>query len=178
MIKNWLLWIGVGCILFSCGDRVPVTRDDFAQEVTEFEDSLKNVSIDLNQLSDQDVGVKYAEKCLDFYHHFPKDKSAPKYLDKAHVIFASIGLHQRSVLLADTLIQNYPLYKNRPMVLESLASAYDVFILPRRKDKVKMYYEMLLKESKTLTNEQRADITYRLQHIDLTFEELIQLQHH
>jgi hypothetical protein len=79
-------------------------------------------------------------------------------------------------MLADTLIQNYPLYKNRSMVLESLASAYDVFIIPRRKDKVKRYYEMLLKESKTLTNEQRKDIEFRLQNIDLTFEELIQKQ--
>jgi hypothetical protein len=176
MKRLCVLLLAVGFFFAGCKDRVPVTRDDFAQEVTDFEDSLKANAVDVNQLTDQDLGIKYAEKCLDFYHHFPKDKSAPNYLDKAHVIFASIGLHQRSVMLADTLIQNYPLYKNRSMVLESLASAYDVFIIPRRKDKVKRYYEMLLKESKTLTNEQRKDIEFRLQNIDLTFEELIQKQ--
>jgi hypothetical protein len=59
------------------------------------------------------------------------------------------------------------------MVLESLATAYDIFLRPRNKEKVKMYYEMLLKEGKDLPAEQRKNITYRLNNIDLTFEELI-----
>jgi hypothetical protein len=59
------------------------------------------------------------------------------------------------------------------MVLESLATAYDVFLHPRNKEKVKMYYEMLLKEGTNLPAEQRQNIVFRLKNIDLSFEELI-----
>lgn len=163
----------VSSFLIACGPKKLETKDDFVAAVAAFEDSLKANAVDVNQLTDQAIGVKYAEKCLAVYRQFPKDKDAPRYLDKAHVIFASLGMHQRSVLLADSLIQNYPLYKNRPMVLESLATAYDIFLRPRNKEKVKMYYEMLLKEGKNLPTEQRENIVYRLKNIDLTFEELI-----
>jgi hypothetical protein len=177
-MKKIVVLLSVVAILVACGEKHTETKTDFVNEITEFEDSLKKISVDVNQLTDQNVGVKYAEKCLEVYHHFPKDKDAPKYLDKAHIIFASLGMHQRSVALADTLIEKYPTYKNRPMVLESLASAYDIFILPRKKDKVEKYYRMLLKESPDMSAEQRGNIEFRLKNIDLTFDELIEKQIH
>lgn len=163
----------VSTMLIACGPKKPVTKEDYIAAVIAYEDSLRASAVDVNQLTDQAIGEAYAEKCLAVYRQFPKAIEAPKYLDKAHIIFASLGMHQRSVLLADTLIQNYPLYKNRPMVLESLATAYDIFLRPRNKEKVKMYYEMLLKEGRNLPAEQRENIRFRLKNIDLTFEELI-----
>ncbi|MDR0801294.1 hypothetical protein [Fluviicola sp.] len=138
-----------------------------------YEDSLKSVSASGELEYDQQVAVTYAEKCLDVYHRFPKSAEAPRYLDKAHIIFASVGLHQRSVILADSLIMMYPAYKNREMVLESLAGAYDVFVIPRQKDKVKHYYELLLKENPKMDAEQRKQIENRLKYVDLTFDEYI-----
>lgn len=143
------------------------------QEVKAFEDSLKSGSQSGTLEYDQQTAVTYAEKCLSIYHRFPKSKEAPKYLDKAHIIFASANLHQRSVVLADSLIMLYPTYKNRPMVLESLAGAYDVFVIPRQKDKVKKYYELLLKENPGMDAEQRKQIENRLKYVDLTFDEYI-----
>lgn len=163
----------VSALLIACGPKKLETKEDYIASVVEFEDSLKASAVDVNQLTDPAIGVAYAEKCLAVYRQFPKTKEAPRYLDKAHVIFASLGMHQRSVLLADTLIQKYPLYKNRQMVLESLATAYDIFLRPRNKEKVKMYYELLLKEGINIPTEQRKNIEYRLKNIDLTFEELI-----
>lgn len=112
-----------------------VTETTVIDSVKAFEDSLKSISVDVNALTDQKIGVAYAEKCLEVYHRFPKSKEAPKYLDKAHIIFASLGMHGRSVALADTLIMKYPAYENRPMVLESLATAYDIYLQPRKKRK-------------------------------------------
>lgn len=143
------------------------------KELKAFEDSLKSLSQSGTLEYDQQTAVTYAEKCLSIYHRFPKTTEAPKYLDKAHIIFASANLHQRSVVLADSLILMYPMYKNRPMVLESLAGAYDVFVVPRQKDKVKKYYEMLLKESPDMNAEQRKQIEKRLKYVDLTFDEYI-----
>lgn len=139
------------------------------REVRAFEDSLKKTGMQYNQ----QTAVVYAEKCLSVTHRFPKSKEAPKFMDKAHIIFASANLHQRSVIIADSLIQMYPMYKNRAMVLESLAGAYDVFVVPRQKDKVKKYYEMLLKENPKMKAEQRKQIEDRLKYIDLTFDEYV-----
>lgn len=139
------------------------------QEVKLFEDSLKKSGMQYSQ----ETAVVYAEKCLSVTHRFPKSKEAPKYMDKAHIIFASAGLHQRSVVIADSLILMYPMYKNRAMVLESLAGSYDVFVVPRQKDKVKKYYEMLLQENQKMSAEQRKQIEDRLKYVDLTFEEYV-----
>ena len=139
------------------------------KEVRVFEDSLKRSGMQY----DQQTAVVYAEKCLSVTHRFPKSEEAPKFMDKAHIIFASVGLHQRSVIIADSLIAMYPMYKNRPMVLESLAGAYDVFVVPRQKEKVKKYYEMWLKENSEMKAEQRKQIEDRLKYIDLTFDEYV-----
>lgn len=150
-----------------------VTETTVIDSVKAFEDSLKSISVDVNALTDQKIGVAYAEKCLEVYHRFPKSKEAPKYLDKAHIIFASLGMHGRSVALADTLIMKYPAYENRPMVLESLATAYDIYLQPRKKEKVEKYYQLLLKENPNLPKEKKEDIEFRLENINLSFEELI-----
>lgn len=143
------------------------------KEVKAFEDSLKRSSASGTLEYNQETAVVYAEKCLSIAHRFPRSKEAPKYMDKAHVIFASANLHQRSVMIADSLIALYPLYKNRAMVLESLAGAYDVFVIPRQKEKVKKYYELLLKENPEMDPEQRKQIEDRLKYVDLTFDEYV-----
>lgn len=172
--------ITAGCLIMGCSsgpektvEKTPETvQGDLAlavREVKTFEDSLKRTGMQYNQ----ETAVLYAEKCLSVAHRFPKSSEAPRYMDKAHIIFASAGLHQRSVIIADSLIAMYPVYKNRPMVLESLAGAYDVFVIPRQKDKVKKYYEMLLKESPDMKAEQRKQIEDRLKYVDLTFDEYV-----
>lgn len=160
--------------LVSCGENTKkVTKEDYVESFKQYEDSIK---ANPNQITDTKKGVEYAEKCLEIAHKFPKDKDAPKYMDKAHMIFAGLNLHARSASLADTIILMYPMYENRAMVLQSAATTYDMFLLPRKKDVIKKYYEMLLKENPKMPAEQRKDIEFRLEHIDLTFDELIKLQ--
>lgn len=180
---KWLLVIAVGCLFAACSSNPEASEKSdetkstglagAIQEVKAFEDSLKKSSTSGTLEFNDETAVIYAEKCLAVSHRFPKSKEAPKFMDKAHIIFASAGLHQRSVIIADSLIMLYPLYKNRPMVLESLAGAYDVFVIPRQKEKVKMYYELLLKENPDMESEQRKQIEDRLKHVDLTFDEYV-----
>jgi hypothetical protein len=168
--------VGLLVLLTACSGgaaKETVTKEALLQEVTVFEDSLKR---NLIPAGSREVTIDYAEKCLAVYRNFPKSKEAPKYLDKAHVILSSNGLHGLAVLYADTLINKYPAYKNRPMVLQSLASAYDLFIIPRKKELVVKYYKMLLKENPNLPKEERENVQFRLDNIDKTFEELIDLQ--
>ena len=180
---KFLSVIAIGLFLVSCssntGKESEISESKVQdlpaaiRELKDFEDSLKKTSASGMLEYSQETAVIYAEKCLSITHRFPKSEEAPKYMDKAHIIIASANLHQRSVITGDSLILMYPMYKNRPMVLESLAGAYDVFVLPRQKDKVKMYYEMLLKENTKMNPEQRKQIEDRLKHVDLTFDEYV-----
>lgn len=160
-------------ILAACSGNKPeeASKEALIEEVEQFEDSLK-----LNTTaaaSSSEVVSEYVDRCLAVYHKYPKSEEAPAYLDKAHLILSSAGQFRLAAQYGDTLIRKYPAYKNRPMVLQSVASAYDMSIVPRRKDLVQKYYGMLLKENPDLPAEERESIRYRLDHIDLTFEELI-----
>lgn len=168
--------LGLIAVLAACsgGEKNEATsKESLVEEVTLFEDSLKR---NLIPAGSRTTTINYAEKCLAVYRTYPKSKEAPKYLDKAHVILSSNGLHGLAVLYADTLINKYPDYKNRPMVLQSLASSYDLFIIPRKKELVLKYYNMLLKENPNLPKEERETVQFRLDNIDKSFEELIELQ--
>lgn len=137
------------------------------RKMEHYEDSVKMLS------SNPDVAVQYADKCLEIYRSFPHSKEAPKYLDRAHMILTSAGMSQRAVLYADTLIRRYPNYNNRPMVLMSLATAYDMFLVPRNKQKAEKYYKMWLEENPKAPADQRSDVKYRLQYIDLSYDEML-----
>lgn len=168
--------IGLMVTLVACSggeEKETITKESLVKEISLFEDSLKR---NLIPSGNRTTTIDYAEKCLAVYRNYPKSKEAPKYLDKAHVILSSNGLHGLAVLYADTLINKYPNYKNRPMVLQSLASAYDLFIIPRKKELVFKYYNMLLKENPNLPKEERETVQFRLDNIDKSFEELIELQ--
>jgi tetratricopeptide (TPR) repeat protein len=147
------------------------SKEELIADVEHFEDSLKQAGTAAQD--GPSVSIAYADKCLLVYRSFPKSEEAPEYLDKAHIILSGAGSHRLAVQYADTLINNYPDYKNRPMVLQSLASAYDIFIVPRNKELVEKYYTLLLKENPNLPKEEREMIQNRLDHIDLTFEEMI-----
>jgi len=163
-------------LLASCGSDAPQSKEEFIESFKQYEDSIKKKGNDKLDFANQKDAIAYAERCLEIAHRFPKDEEAPEYFDKAHMILAGAGLHSRSGMLADTIITMYPKYKNRAMVLESAAVTYDMFILPRRKDKVKKYYELLLKDYPNLPKEQKENIQFRLDNIDLSFDELIEKQ--
>ena len=174
-IKRMVPLLALAALMASCGGNSPekgVTVREMDQQVKAVEDSLKRGLIK----PDPAVEARYAESCLKIYRTFPNSKEAPRYLDKAHMIYSSAGSHEIAARYADTLIRKYPKYENRPMVLLSLASAYDMFIVPRNKFLVEKYYRLLLTENPNLPKEEREGYEFRLKHIDLTYEELIDLQ--
>lgn len=178
-MRNYLLF-GISLLLFvACsGNKDQVegaevkSLDVMKTELKNFEDSLKLKK----GIASDSVAVVYAEKCLRIAEVYPKSEEAPACIDKAHVVLASVGLHRRSVIIADSLVTKYPQYKNKLMVLESLASSYDIFIQPRDKNQVKKYYELMLSEFPDMPKEQKEQIEKRLKFVDLSFEEYIMQQ--
>ena len=173
LIFSAVVFVG---LIYSCsGDGDKPSKETLIERITEMEDSLKGLQANLAQTK-QIPNLTHFElinRWLDYYHAYPEDEYAAECLDKVHMKYSGMGIHLRAVQYADTLLEQYPEYKNRAMVLESQGSNYDIFILPRNKAKVKFYYEMLIKENPNMDKEKLAGLKDRLKHIDMDFDQFI-----
>lgn len=182
MNAKWL-FIVVGLIAgtYSCGsdsskEGEKPTKEELVSKIKVMEDSLRGLQANLNTIK-QIPNLTHFElinRLLDYYHNYPEDTYAAECLDKVHMKYSGMGIHIRAVEYADTLLNKYPDYVNRAMVLESQGSTYDIFIQPRDTGKVRYYYELLLKENPKMEKDKREGIKDRLKHLDMTFDEFIE----
>ncbi len=152
------------------------TKEELISRIKEMEDSLKGLQADLKEIK-QIPNLTHFElinRLLDYYHNYPEDLYSAECLDKVHMKYSGLNIHPRAVEYADTLLEKYPDYVNRAMVLESQGSTYDVFIQPRDTAKVRYYYELLLKENPKMDKDKKAGIKDRLKHLDMNFDEFIE----
>ena len=145
---------------------------NFKEIIVQKEDSLLQFQKENKQIP-REKHFELIQSLNDFYLTFPKDKYAPVCLDKIQMSYSGLGVYHRAIEYADLLIKKYPKYINRPMILESQASNYDIFQQPRDTVKVRYYYELLLKENPKLDKDKKEGIEMRLEHLDLNFDEYI-----
>jgi TolA-binding protein len=110
---------------------------------------------------------------LAFYRAYPDDKYSPECLDKVQQLYLQKKVYEKSLEFTDTLLIKYPKYKNRANLLLNAGSTCE---LTNDKTKIKKYYSQLLKEFPNLDKETKEMIEFRLKHIHLSFDELIDLQ--
>lgn len=172
-------------LLYSCGgdkgdnqEGDKPSKDTLMSKIKEMEDSLKNLQANINEVKQVPnlTRIEYINRLLEFYHAYPEDELAAECLDKVHMVYSGMNVHIRAIQYADTLLQKYPNYINRAMVIESQGASYDIFLQPRDSVKVRYYYEMLLKENPKMDKEKRKGIQERLKYNHLTFEEYIDKQ--
>lgn len=188
-MKKYLGIILLAGLVASCGSETKEKDEESYQtEVPEasvlidgikvLEDSVLKLSMDLDGPKQMKGLTQQAliEKLLLLYRAYPTHEKAPDCLDKVQMAYSTIGIHELAAKFADTLLIKYPDYKNRLLILESQITNYDQFIKPRDKEKVKAYYEMIFNDFPNLSEEQKEDYQFRLDNIDLTFDELIEKQ--
>lgn len=178
MIKNILLPVLSICLLaLSCSEGSKdneISKNNLKNKIKQMEDSISKIQ------SNPETGgkmpaltnIELINRLTAYYKAFPKDEYSADCLFKIHMKFGELNAHEKSVAYGDTLLNLFPNYKNRDFLLESMASAYDIYILPRDTSKVRHYYDLLLKDKK-LSNSKKKDIRARLDHLDLTFDEYI-----
>ena len=188
-MKIWTLILLLGVLVSCSGEAEEENDGSYKTEVpsvevlkagiVELEDSLMQMSSHIGETKRQHPNLArqaLIEKLLLVYRAYPDDAEAASCLDKVHMSYSALQRHDLASLYADTLLHKYPAYEGRAQVIESLASNYDVFIQPRDVSKAKYYYEMLLREFPNLPAQKKADVEFRLKHIDKTMEELIEMQ--
>ena len=164
----------------SCGDSnndkaEKPSKEQLKTRIKVMEDSLKGLQANLNEIK-QIPNLTHFElinRLLDYYHNYPEDDYAAECLDKVHMKYSGMNIHERAVQYADTLLKEYPKYVNRSLVLESQGSAYDIFIHPRDTSKVRYYYTLLMKENPGMEKDKKEGIEDRLKHLKMNFDEFI-----
>lgn len=167
--------VAVACSTSSKDEKAKPSKTELKARIKEMEDSLVQLQADLSTTK-QIPNLTHFElinRLLDYYHNYPEDPISAEYLDKVHMKYSGLNIYDQAVKYADTLLMNYPKYKNRPLVLESQGSSYDVFSEIRDTAKVRYYYNLLLKENPKMNREKINGIKERLQHLNMTFDQYI-----
>lgn len=158
-------------LLYSCGNNPKVdekSREALKTKITQMEDSISALQKKSSEPLPNLTSIELINRLTAYYSAFPKDDYAADCLFKIHMKFSELNAHEKALEYGDTLLLNFPNYKNRDFILESMASTYDVLIEPRDTSKVRYYYSLLLK-AKNLPKEKREGIEKRLKYLDIDF---------
>ena len=148
-------------------------KTELRDRITFYEDSLATLQKDPKKAAQITslAQIELINRLKAYSRAFPKDTFSADCLFKTHMIYEQLRAPLEARAYADTLLERFPNYKNRPLLLESLASSYDLN-MPRDTTKVRYYFNLLLQEP-TTTKEQKMDIEKRLAQLELTFEQYI-----
>jgi hypothetical protein len=148
------------------------TLSELKASIDKMKDSLKMMQKNGTKIESLHR-IELINRLVALYRNYPNDKLAPDCLFETHMIYSAMDAPAYSSAYADTLLKQYPKFKERALVLESQGSNYDLFITPRDSAKVRYYYSMLLEEYPNLDKEKRDGIIKRLKYNNLTFDEYI-----
>lgn len=167
-------------LVFSCEngkkkDEVKVySKEELKASINEMKDSLETLSKENGKI-DNLHRIELINRMVDYYRAFPKDSYSAKCLDETQMIYSMLEAYEYAAAYSDTLIEMYPKYENRALVLESQGANYDNFIHPRDSSKVRKYYSMLVNENPNMDKDKREGVLKRLEKNHLTFDEFIEV---
>ena len=143
------------------------------ERITSYEDSLANLQKDPQKAAQITslAQIELINRLRTYTKTFPQDTFSADCLFKIHMIYEHLRAPREARAYGDTLLERFPDYKNRLLVIESLGSSYDINA-PRDTAMVRKYYNLLLQEPKMPT-QKKKDIKARLARLDLTFEDYI-----
>lgn len=149
------------------------TLEELKKAITHMHDSILDLQKS-NKKVESLHRIELINRLLAVYRNYPENDFSAECLDKVHMLYAAMEAPEYSAAYADTILEKFPKYKNRALILESQGANYDVFITPRDSSKVRKYYSMLLKEFPNLDKEKKDGIIKRLKSNNLTFDEYVQ----
>lgn len=135
--------------------------------VKQLEDSITTeVTKDPNKPIGSFVFLDLINRLKDVANNFPEAPETAGCLFKLHMKYGEMKGFKESLCYGDTLLNRFPSFKDRNLLLQSMATTYDLSLKPRDSKKVEYYLKLLL-ESKTLPENEKAEIKNRLKYINL-----------
>jgi len=158
-------------------DSAKPSKSELKSAIKIMEDSLMNMQNDPQKIT-QITNLMHQElinRLLAYYTTYPTDAYSETCLEKVHMKYTGLNIQEKAIQYGDTLLMRFPNAKNKALILESLGSAYDIMVEPRDTSKVRFYYEQIL-SLKDVKPSKKKEIQFRLKHLALTFDQLIDFQ--
>lgn len=161
----------------SCSDEPEVRkRKEIKKDIKEAEAKVTEAS-KAGAVTDEfhESSEELMEALLEYYHSYPKDKYSAECVTKVHMLHSARGNVEQAVAYGDTLLDQFPKYKNRSQVIESQIQAYEMQIKPRNVEKIKGYLKMWLAENKKAPKQKIEDMEYHLKFVAMSLEERMRM---
>jgi hypothetical protein len=179
---KYLIFFSVVSLIVACSEskenETTTTKESLKAQIQEMDDSLKvwyKLVMDGKESSVPSLAIyETVNRHLAYYRAFPEDEFSATCLDKAHQLYMQEKAYDLSIAYADTLLLKYPKYPNKAEVLLSVGSTYDVVL--NDTSKVRVYYTRLLKEHPSMDKDVRNQVSFRLKHLNKTFDEMVEMQ--
>lgn len=178
-MKKIFCFVLCACVIACSGEETKKapSRKELKADIVRINDSLYTAY----RLMMEQSGAKFPAALLDsaiklnlqYYRSYPKDSYAPECLDRVQQLYLQQKNYSFSLRYTDSLLIRYPKYGKRASLLLNAGSTGEIIqdtILIRK------YYTQLLQEFPKLDPETREMVEFRLAHLDLRFDELIDLQ--
>lgn len=178
------LFIVLSILIFACksnenkdNTKEKATAKELKSEINKMNDSLKVIYADIMKDPSKEIPsltiIATINSYLEFYRNYPQDPFAPECLDKVQQLYLQDKTYEMSLAYTDTLLKKYPHYKEKATLLLNAGSSCE---MTNERSRMKKYYTQLLKEFPKLDKETKEMVEFRLKHIDLSFDQLIELQ--
>ena len=146
----------------------PVSRESLKASIQAMEDSITTLSTQkttgaMLSLSQQEL----INRLTAYYRNYPEDPYSADCLFKVQMVYSGLNAHRKSIAYGDTLLKQFPGYKNKYLAIESNVAALDVFIEPRDTAEIHRYYNMLLNDN-DYPSAKKAEIRRRLKYLELS----------
>ncbi|TNE54773.1 MAG: hypothetical protein EP338_06460 [Bacteroidetes bacterium] len=187
MIYRVTSLVALCLIVLSCSEEKKVddqvveekpSKEVLKDMIQEMDDSLKVLYGKIRNNEIQEISnLNFNEainRNLAYYRHYPEDQFSARALDKVIQLCTQVKAYDRALAYSDTLISKYDGYEGKKEVLLNAGSLADGVL--GRQDKCESYYRQLLKEYPNLDQETKELVEFRLEHIDLTFDQMIELR--
>lgn len=147
---------------------VPVSRESLKASIQAMEDSVTTLSTQkttgaMLSLSQQEL----INRLTAYYRNYPEDPYSADCLFKVQMVYSGLNAHRKSIAYGDTLLKQFPGYKNKYLAIESNIAALDVFIEPRDTAEIHRYYKMLLNDN-DYPSAKKTEIRRRLTYLELS----------
>jgi hypothetical protein len=179
-MKKTILGLSLLFVFTACNEsnsKEDVTPEELKAGIKEMDDSLNIMTQKVMNNDDYQMDkVAYHEaikRNKKFYAHFSDHQYAEQAAQKIAALYLQLNIESEAVKWRDTVLLNYPENKNKLGLLELQMNYYDYNEYTPKKIK---YYGKKILAMENLPPKKREAKSFRLKHIDKTFDELIQMQ--
>lgn len=150
-------------------ENIPNSAKALENSIVQMEDSIAKLDPSItNPAAYNLTQIELINRLECYIKSFPKDPYSAECMFKLHMLYSGLNAQAKSVAYGDSLLRNFPNYANRCLLLESMVSAYDMFITPRDTASVRKYCVQLLKDE-TYPETKKREVKERLKFLYLTW---------